>query len=159
MLRDLRLWGGCRIGAEEGGQQDEFCLAKKVCRGGLAQKLTEELQMCEQRGTARHDAGDFKAAEPFLRRALVFSDRLYGAAAARTKQLWALRETNLDDLMRSTLRFAVGDQITVVAGEHKGATGTVKSLLLRHARAYVIATYDAQTVYAADEEVRLAEPR
>jgi len=118
------------------------------------QKLAEELQKCEQSGATRHSSGDFEAAEKFLRRAWVFSERMYGAAEARTLQLSMLREANLDDLMRSRLRFAVGDRVIVRAGEHQGATGTVRSLLLRHARAYEILTDAGQTIYAADKEVQ-----
>jgi hypothetical protein len=120
------------------------------------QQLAEELQKCEESGAALHRSGDFEAAEKFLRRGWVFSDRMYGAAAARTKQLWTLREANLDDLVRSKLRFAVGDRIIVCAGEHQGATGTVRSVLLRVARAYEIATDAGETIYAADKEVQCA---
>jgi hypothetical protein len=78
-----------------------------------------------------------ESVEPF-RKAMVFSDRMYGISDARTtavRSRWmdARREAHL-----SELRFRKGDHLFVQEGPHAGKDGVVQEVLIDHVLAYLI---------------------
>ena len=118
--------------------------------------LLDELSRCEREGLRLRANGNLDKADDLLRRAYVFADRIFGQKDSQTRKLWDLREENLDDLLRSRLRFAVGSRVNVIKGTHEGCSGTITNLLLRHHHAYVISDMDGVSFQAADDEVESA---
>jgi hypothetical protein len=116
--------------------------------------LHEELTTAEKKGIDYRNEGDFAHAEPKLRKAYVFADRLLGPSDDRARSLRRLREQNLDDLELSKLRFRAGDIVQVTEGEQAGKSGTVRQVHLRHKFAYEVEDMDGATFFAADEQIQ-----
>jgi hypothetical protein len=107
-------------------------------------------------GTNLLEAGKpAEAVEP-LRKAYVFSDRMLGTQAQEALSKKAMWERALNEAALSKLRFRVGDQLSVVAGPHAGASGVVKNLLPRHLHAYVISSTHGEEFQASDAQVESA---
>ncbi len=97
--------------------------------------------------------GDNKSAVEPLRKAMVFADRSLGKDAPETATLRAEWNKALDDRTLDTLRFTIGTQVKVLAGEHAGKTGTIDRFGLRQVKPYWIRTADGDMIAAADNEV------
>lgn len=107
-----------------------------------------------QTGLDLLEAGKAAAAVEPLRKAFVFSDRMFGLAAPETLSKKAMWERALDEAALARLRFRTGDRLRVVSGPHAGLSGTVERLLLRHVHAYLIKPLDdGDTFQASDEQV------
>ncbi len=91
-----------------------------------------------------------EAVEP-LRKAWVFTDRIFGAKAQETLDKMALWNRALDESLLSKLRFRVGDHLKVVSGDYVGVSGTVEKLLLRHLHAYLIKPLDGGELFQASD--------
>ncbi|MFC5741588.1 SIR2 family protein [Dyella tabacisoli] len=92
-----------------------------------------------------------EAVEP-LRKAYVFSDRMFGIAAPETLDKKAMWERALDEAALAKLRFRVGDRLKVVSGPNEGLSGAVERLLLRHVHAYLIKPIDDGDAFQASDE-------
>ncbi|MFM0752610.1 SIR2 family protein [Paraburkholderia strydomiana] len=105
-------------------------------------------------GAALLNAGKaLDAVEP-LRKAYVFSDRMYGQQAEETLRKKALWDRAIDEAALAKLRFRVGDVLRVTSGAHAGVTGVVERLLLRHFHAYLIAPASGgKQIQASDAQV------
>jgi hypothetical protein len=97
--------------------------------------------------------GDNKGAVEPLRKAMVFADRILGKDAPETSALRVEWNAALDNSTLDTLRFAVGTEVKVVAGEHAGRIGTIERFGLRQVKSYWIKTTEGEMVAAADNEV------
>lgn len=98
------------------------------------------------------------AVEP-LRKAYVFSDRMFGREAQETLEKMEVWNRAIDEAALAKLRFRVGDQLKVISGEKSGVSGTVEKLLLRHVHAYVIRPKNANELFqASDEQVESDQP-
>ncbi len=93
-----------------------------------------------------------EAVEP-LRKAYVFSDRMFGMNSEETGRIKALWNQSLDEAALSKLRFRIGDELKIVKGPHTGTSGVVVKLLLRHLHAYVVKPLHGEEVQASDEQV------
>ncbi|MFZ1907296.1 MAG: KOW motif-containing protein [Steroidobacteraceae bacterium] len=99
---------------------------------------------------ARNEPG--AAVEP-LRKAYVFSDRLFGREAPETQSKKATWERALDAAALAKLRFRVGEEVRVTAGPHLGDSGVIEKLMLRHLHAYVIKPVEGELFQASDAQV------
>ncbi len=84
---------------------------------------------------------------------MVFADRILGKDAPETSALRVEWNAALDNSTLDTLRFAVGTEVKVVAGEHAGRIGTIERFGLRQVKSYWIKTTEGEMVAAADNEV------
>jgi len=107
-----------------------------------------------QQGAALLGAGKaIDAVEP-LRKAYVFSDRMYGQQAEETIAKKALWDRAIDEAALAKLRFRVGDALRVKEGPHAGVSGFVERLLLRHVHAYLITPANGgDQIQASDAQV------
>lgn len=90
--------------------------------------------------------------EPF-RKAMVFSDRMYGVDDSRTVTARARWMDARQAAHRAELRFREGDHLSVHEGPHVGKDGVVKEILTDHAFAYVIQPLSGDSFQASDAQV------
>jgi hypothetical protein len=139
------------------GQKSEWLLFSYPFEDEVLHRI--RLDALEQ-GKALLDAGKPVEAVEFLRKGMVFSDRMLGPTHAETIQAKAIWERSLDEGALSKLRFRVGDRLEVRSGPHAGRTGTVERLLLRHVHAYLIKPPAGEQFQASDQQVeRESVPR
>jgi hypothetical protein len=117
----------------------------------------------QTKGEVLYNEWRFEESVPFLRKAMVFSDRLDGSDHERTKHLTALWNNALDGSTLSKCRFREGDWIRIVRGEHAGVVAVIESLGRRHAKPYFFRVAESEPGWkglrgASDEEVEAADP-
>ena len=114
----------------------------------LLEKIrTESFQL----GTNLLEIGNASAAVEPLRKAYVFSDRMFGIQSPETLSKKTAWERTIDEAALSKLRFRVGDRLVVVSGPHAGVSGAVEKLLLRHLHAYVIKPAHEDVLFQASD--------
>ncbi|WP_322003756.1 SIR2 family protein [Paraburkholderia tropica] len=105
-------------------------------------------------GTSLLDAGQAVDAVEPLRKAYVFSDRMYGPQAEETISKKAVWDRAIDEAALAKLRFRAGDTLRVTVGPHAGVSGLVERLLLRHLHAYLITPENGgEQIQASDAQV------
>lgn len=113
-------------------------------------KLEETMNRSAETGRRLVDSGDFQAAIEPLRKAMVYSDRLFGYDDSRTTAFQDEWNAALDGAARQRIRFAVGQAVRIVAGPHDGEAGVIRSVHLRSASQYLVALADGREVPLAD---------
>jgi hypothetical protein len=96
------------------------------------------------------------AVEP-MRKASVFSDRMFGLTHEETLRIKSEWEQTRNEAALKKLRFRAGDRLVVKAGPEAGKTGVVDRLLLNHLHTYVIKPLEGETFQAADAQVERAQ--
>ncbi len=112
--------------------------------------LTMVMNDAARTGEALFNQKRFAESVEPLRKAMVFSRRLRPPDADRILELW---NRALDEESRATMRFHIGDDVAIIAGEYSGSSGTVTSTVLRALRCYEVALGGEQRVFAADAEL------
>lgn len=109
-----------------------------------------------QQGNAILAAGKSAEAIEPLRKAYVFSDRMFGIEHTETLRAKSVWERAREESALAKLRFRIGDRLGVSAGPHAGKVGIVEKLLLNHVHAYVIKPVVGGDFQASDEQVERA---
>lgn len=120
-------------------------------------KLKEIMNKSEEEGKNLFAQGLFKEAIEPLRKASVFSNRIFGENTEETKKRSKLHWEALDKSILKNLRFKEGEKIKVIKGNFLGITGIIKKINLRWATPYEIEPDIKQDklVAVSDDEVEL----
>jgi hypothetical protein len=113
----------------------------------------QELEAAISEGRKAREEGKLDVAELNLRKAWVFADRLFGSDDTRAKQLFRERESNLDELLLSKLRYRVGDTVRIRMGDRSGTQGVVRKIQVRHKFAYEIEDAPGNVSSVSDEQL------
>jgi len=112
-----------------------------------------ELEAAISAGRQAREEGKLDVAELNLRKAWVFSDRLFGSDDTRAKQLFREREHNLDELLLSKLRYRIGDTVRIRMGDRTEAQGVIRKIRVRHKFAYEIEDAAGNLFSVSDEQL------
>ena len=117
-------------------------------------KLMASMRRLREEGERLLEGNEAGAAVEPLRRAWILSRAVFGWGSLEYELHEALWNRAVDQSRLDKLSYREGAQLRIVRGPHKGKTGKVEKLMLRHYHAYVIDT-SGDVVQASEDEVEV----